>query len=924
MKKLFVLAITLMWGSLFLSAQQNQIPLETIKEIADRNAAALWGNVDPDDPIPYYSAQDEIIAYRFNYSIDKPFPQKSELVNQCQMFYKSNQDEEQWGIGRFGRILMTTNTSLPPILSYSNSVSSEYSQKYMLDSLANEYLGANSKLEKIYYLNDVHQWFQYKNGESSIYIKLKPPRKIVSQEEFDNIKTSVKRIAQEKDYNEKWMAYKAGKTPDSKATNMIPNPELCRRYDWSYGCTPTSAAMLFSWWDYRSIISGNDYAKLIRGYFKRDDCIQGETDYQIPEVQRTLAIEMETDTSCGGGGTWSYNCDNGIQNTADIQGYEMDADNKYTSKWWHVQDQIDDNHPLLVHSETHTYCALGYNDSDETIYTHTTWSAADEWISKDILACITRVTPETDGGQGITLTYPVGDTNYNATGDGEVFYPGEIYGITWDFETSIASTNIIYYSTNSDATAEEVIVSGTPNDGYYAWLVPAGIGSDECRIGINNNSSSSGSLLGMDGSMGMFTIYDPPVIDELGSYNTKTTDYNPDYFQFDMDEDAWCAVGIRNMTNSEWKLKLYDNLTYLNLIAESNMPPEISEVDFVVLDGNHLPDHTYGVKVDRLDGDDAGKIRYEGINSSLILGTNTINFSLYSVLKMYDVHLTPGYYTFTASSISGEASIALFNSSGGNNIQTLDDAMAVSNLGGWGESETFTICITTEDDYGFCIWTSSPSSQDWEVEIIEEHPGVWEGDYNSLWSNANNWSLNIVPSFGTNVIIPAGTPYNPYVTAYSFCGNITIEHGASLRVSSSNLVADGDMLIKGNLRIYENQSMTVNGDIIWTSTSSEYMENNTSINVGEDWTFDYGCSIQMSNGKVRFAGIEHSMIYCRSINSWFNDLEVDHSFSRVMPINTYISIPLQNSTTWLLSLQGISICKIPSLLIKMCISIGVF
>ena len=874
MKKFAVITLLLVLASSLLKSQHTQIPFEKIKEIADRNAKALWGQAFPAEPIPYYSAQDEIIAYMFNYSIGKPFPNKQTIINDCKQHKENNNRNLQWGGDHYGRILMGASSGLPPIIEYSKSLSAMYAEGFKLQELALKELGNNYSLQKVYYINGSNQWFSYTNGSKTIYIKLFPPLEILDRRSFQQAISDKKVFIEPNDYSSEWILYKTGKQLNAKADTYIPDYELCRFYDWSYGCSPTAAAMLYSWWDYRSIYSTYDFGRLVQYYFKRYDDIEVEWDYQIPWVQRELAIYMNTDTLTGSTSFGDIN--DGIEDVASIRDYEFDANDFITSEWTRLKDEIDENRPLIASIPNHSTCCIGYNSSTDHFANHYTHQGSIVWTHKDELDGVVEVKPENNNGQGITLTSPVGDPNYNATGSGEIFYPGEEYNITWDYETTIPSTTSIFFNTKSNGGfVEEVIVYNTDNDGLYSWMVPTGFGSEECRVGLVNYNSST-DMLAIDGSQGMFTIYDPPVIEELGS-TTETTDYNPDYFQFDLDEDAWCAVGIRNMTGNDWKLKLYDDLTYLNLIEESNMPPEISEVDFVVLDGNHLPDHTYGIKVDRLDGDDGGKICYDGTNNSLSLGTNYISFPLYSVLKMFDIHLVPGYYTFTSSlsSGSGETSIALFNSSGGDYIQKLDDAIGASNTGGWGADETFTVCISSEDDYGFCIWTSSPGSQTWQLDVIEEHPGVWEGDYGTNWSNSNNWSLNIVPSLGTDVTIPAGTPYNPYVTEYSFCENITIESGATLRIYSGNLVTGGDMLIKGSVRIYEDQSLTVNGDITWTSTSSEYMENNSSINVGEDWTFDYGSSIQMSNGKVRFAGIEHSMIYSRSMNSWFYEVEID-------------------------------------------------
>ena len=81
MKKAVLFLLIMVMGLFVLKAQNQNIPLSEITEIANRNANALWGNVYPDEPIPYYSAQDEIIAYMFNYSIEKPFPGETGIID---------------------------------------------------------------------------------------------------------------------------------------------------------------------------------------------------------------------------------------------------------------------------------------------------------------------------------------------------------------------------------------------------------------------------------------------------------------------------------------------------------------------------------------------------------------------------------------------------------------------------------------------------------------------------------------------------------------------------------------------------------------------------------------------------------------------------------------------------------------------------
>jgi len=565
MKKVLLLSILLISITFQLKAQNQNIPLEEIKEIADRNAKALWETAYPAEAIPYYSAQDEIIAYMFNYSLENPFAEIQSVINECKSHKENNNRNLQWGGNSYGRILMGANSSLPPIIEYSKSLSQNFAEGYLLNELAVKELGNNYSLNKIYYINGANQWFCYTNGSKVIYIKLFPPLEIKDEQGFRSAIADKEVFIEAGDYSAEWASYKTDKELDAKAAVYIPDHELCRFYDWSYGCSPTAAAMLFSWWDYRSIYSNYDFGRLIQYYYKRFDALEagGEWDYQIPWVQRELAIYMDTDTLTGN--TNFFDINDGFEDVASIRGYEFDSKDYFTFEWTRLKDEIDDNRPLIASIPNHSTCCIGYNNSTNHFANHYTHQGNIVWTHKDELDGVVEVKPENNNGQGITLTYPVGDTNYNATGNGEIWYPGEQYNITWDYETTIPSTTSIFFNTKSNGGfVEEVIVYNTDNDGLYSWMVPTNFGSDECRVGLLNYNMSS-DLLAFDGSQGMFTIYDPPEIEELGSYSTETTDYNPDYFQFDLDENAWCAVGWQNdllnccilcskLNDLEWRL----------------------------------------------------------------------------------------------------------------------------------------------------------------------------------------------------------------------------------------------------------------------------------------------------------------------------------------------------------------------------------
>ena len=78
MKKLFILIFIF---TAVLYAEIAIVPIDKAKVIADRNAATLWEDVNPGEPIVYYSLDDNIVAYRFNYAIKTQFPDEQALMN---------------------------------------------------------------------------------------------------------------------------------------------------------------------------------------------------------------------------------------------------------------------------------------------------------------------------------------------------------------------------------------------------------------------------------------------------------------------------------------------------------------------------------------------------------------------------------------------------------------------------------------------------------------------------------------------------------------------------------------------------------------------------------------------------------------------------------------------------------------------------
>jgi hypothetical protein len=88
-----------------------------------------------------------------------------------------------------------------------------------------------------------------------------------------------------------------------------------------------------------------------------------------------------------------------------------------------------------------------------------------------------------------------------------------------------------------------------------------------------------------------------------------------------------------------------------------------------------------------------------------------------------------------------------------------------------------------------CTATSNVSGA-----IIVNAAGSWMGTTSTDWNTASNWCGGSIPTAGTNVIIPSGTPFSPSIGASGgVCNNITINSGATLTISGSNaLTVSGD------------------------------------------------------------------------------------------------------------------------------------
>jgi len=455
MKTLALLLMTNIILYLSLFSQTAIVPLHEVRKIADQNAAALWGYVSPADPIAYYAANDELIGYRFNYAIGKHFPEKEMLQEQCRKASINRDEKSQWGFDSYGTMFVSARKDIGVIQDYSKSLSPEYAYGFKMETLARQDLGGNVWLKKVYYVNFENQWFCYTNGSKEVYINVFPNTQVVDREKFFEITQPMPFFCAKGDYSAEWQAFETGIPMASKAEVWIPHPEMCKFYDWSYGCTPTAAAMLLSWWDYNSINTDDNYARLVDFYFERWDDVQEEDDWQVPNVQKELAIHMLTDTLTGE--TDRDNIEMGFNTVCNLMNYNQynfsitDHDQGGDFEWYFnkiISEVGTNDRPIQISIPEHSECCVAYDESTNLIGVHNTWWEGVQWINRNQLERVYTVVGGGALGLAVTLKHPLGDTGYNHDGDGEVFISGDVFEIRWEYDEEPGSYANLSYSVN--------------------------------------------------------------------------------------------------------------------------------------------------------------------------------------------------------------------------------------------------------------------------------------------------------------------------------------------------------------------------------------------------------------------------------------------------------------------------------------------
>jgi hypothetical protein len=883
----------------------NLISIDDISVIALRQAHEQWGEVFADEPIPQYDRKGNLVAWQFNFSLGKPFPDREELKERCRQS-EAKLWNEDWNPDIFANMLLGARTDKPALIAYSKGLSYDYSYLSIMEKLATERAGKDFKLLRMVHVNMGSRWFVVSASGREYYIRAFAPPKVVGYDEFLTLTDGLETPLVPMDFTAEWDEYLNGRTND-RASAYIPYPEKMPFYQWVLGCSPCAASMLAAWWDNTSGYHSEDYSNLVKYHFEAYDNIQGHTDYHITDAVNSLAYYMGTDDE---GSTQDYNIDDGYDDFFNSRDYGIwtDSDDIYWEFLWDYDDlfyaargQIRQGKPLHLSIPGHSVTGMGYSTSSHHLLLHDPNSPVIESWYQSEFDMITYVHPSTSGWSShVELISPDGGQYWHSDGGGETFQAGSLREIKWEGDFDAGTYAKIWYHLDRGESSPgwTLITANTPNDGIYDWQIPSGLSSTKCRIKVEVYNSSN-QLIGADGSYGNFTISVGGSNAILSSGTPVTQTYNPAYYRMPDNESSWAAVGtLKHNDSSGMGIKLYDSINLGALLAAS----ETGGMNLIAVDRNHLTDTEYGVKVTNANGFVGGMTEYEGGNHQLANGLNTgLTWSDFHAVKMWDLQLSAGIYNVNLDITSGshDLGMALFSSSGASYIRVLGDAIAVSDVSGNGGDESFVVSISTSDRYGLCVFSKdfliTGATTNFSINVGT--PGLWTGANGRSWILADNWSNGQVPGNSTDVYIPSGCTNYPYVFGgiTANCRSLTIGTGAMLEIGSTGTLSThgGYTNVYGTLKISSTSALAIlNGHTNWQTGSTLTETAGGTIRAAGNWVEFSGSSVEIDLVNVIMDGAESSVIVTDDYGNHFQNLTIAKSSGNQVSYSIESDYPL--------------------------------
>ncbi|MCX6270431.1 MAG: C10 family peptidase [Bacteroidetes bacterium] len=348
---------------------------------------------------------------------------------------------------------------------------------------------------------------------------------------------------------------------------------------------------------------------------------------------------------------------------------------------------------------------------------------------------------------------------------------------------------------------------------------------------------------------------------------------------------VWSAIAVRSGTHAtSTSLTAYADTNFASSPAQlafsSGGPGKIS---LIMEDGTQGTIQERGYETHKLGSYNAAQILAYTADENISTGSYyNLTWSTSDIAKVWQCYLTPGRYYFTIEMIYGnlDPGMALFGSSAGTILKSLDQAMISTDANGNGQSETMYVTINIEGWYGLVMWSNSFDFGNYNLKIGQG--GRWTGDYDDNWHNPWNWSGNQVPNSSDDVIIPENSLNFPRIyQANAECHNLVIARDdyvtASLTIQNHSLTVGENIDVYGLLSLNTNTSATqvIAGNFIFETNSSFSATASSSLHCLKNWTFKSNAYINLYPASVYFDGSLAGLINNRDNNSSFYHLIID-------------------------------------------------
>jgi hypothetical protein len=857
------------------------VPVAEAEQIARAIAGSAWGNLFDQNMTPYYSYKDELVAYRFNWAVDKAMPPHSELLDELASRAATGDFKGQWGDGEFATVLMSARRDMAPLLERMNALAPEFGMADRRQRLADRVLGPNGQWGKAWFFSFAEIWYEYTLSDRTIYVNPFPATAVKTATEFNSYRADQQSFfCAISDYSSRWMEY-ANDPPDVNRTDtFIPDREYMPFTKWSYGCSPASGSMLYAWYDFKSLIYINKLSRFVDYHKTRWDDIQEEWDYHVPNLGHELKLAMDTD---GSGSTYIFDVDDGMIEVASDNGYEADSEVLYYHfeeyLFNYLQDEIDDNIPLLSGIDGHTMVGVGYNTATDEYINHDPnygslnyrgMSSLDHLIPVHITSADTR--------SAVNLVTPQGGQGWQANGVGETFHTGDYVSIIWDGDFEAGTLAGLFYSTDGGGDDNWSAINSTlvSNTGLFHWLVPWGINSTSCRVRVYVYDADGTTLLGSDGSYGDFTITPGPGVRIMYDGQQRITDSNPDYLSFQNTQAAYAVIGVRSdFSEGIWSLELYDDDSFNNLLIDSDGG---FQVNYVVINDAQLEIPTRGVRVLNNADDTQTEIEFESGGEILDIGENgPFNWAPDDLVEIWNIWLEEGRHKFDLHDVVGAVDLdfSLYHLPDPPYLASRSGYFQGANGGstGYGTDESFVCTVYNSGWYGVCVQSRTAHAANFKIRVSD--PGTWSGEISTDWYNPYNWIGWIIPEANTDVSIPGGCDFYPVCVTETTCYNLLIEQQASLTIQDDFLVgmhltSHGDLLVENSYAELE-----ITGNAYFRPVSNLYCDTNTKIRSFGSWTIDSGAEVEFNLSTLEFHGSEASFINNHDYRTEFHDLVND-------------------------------------------------